>query len=60
MRALGAVGNAAGFDDVAKQTEIGEVEPHIPIPSFVFDEARLYIMPIASMNSNTILSRYAK
>ena len=28
MRALGAVGNAAGFDDVAKQAEIGKVEPH--------------------------------
>ena len=29
MRALGAVGDAAGLDDVAKQAEIGKVEAHI-------------------------------
>ncbi len=28
MRAFGAVGNAAGFDDMAEQAEIGKVETH--------------------------------
>ena len=28
MRTLGAVGDAAGLDDVAKQAEIGEIESH--------------------------------
>ena len=36
MRALGAVGDAAGFDDVAEQAEIGKVEPHIRyLPSYL-------------------------
>ena len=32
MRALGAMRDAAGFDDVAKQTEIGEIESHGSMP----------------------------
>jgi hypothetical protein len=28
MRAFGAVGNAAGFDDMAEQAEIGKIETH--------------------------------
>ena len=38
MGALGAMGNAAGLDDVTKQAEIGKIEPHNEPPSFVFDE----------------------
>jgi hypothetical protein len=53
MRALGTGGDAAGFDHVPEQTEIGQVEAHhgsktagsIPLtgraPSFEFDEGKL-------------------
>jgi hypothetical protein len=34
------MGDAAGFDDMAEQAEIGEVEAH-NTPSFVFGEIRL-------------------
>ena len=33
MRAFGAVGDAAGLDDMAKQAEIGEIETHGDDPS---------------------------
>ena len=46
MRALGAVRDGAGFDDVAKQAEIGEIESHGSDPAFAFDEVRLPILPI--------------
>ncbi len=39
MRALGAVRNAAGFDDVAEQTEVGDIEAHGKEASFVLYEA---------------------
>jgi hypothetical protein len=39
MRALGAMGNAAGFDDMPKQAEIGDIETHGL--SFVFYEVCL-------------------
>ena len=41
MRALGAMGDGAGFDDVAKQTEVGEVESHGLIPAFALYEVRI-------------------
>jgi hypothetical protein len=46
MRALGAVRDGAGVDDVAKQAEIGEIESHGNDPAFVIDEVRLPILPI--------------
>ena len=46
MRALGAMGDAAGLDDMAEQAEIGEIESHGNDAAFGFDEVRLYIMPI--------------
>ena len=60
MRALGAVCNAAGFDDMAKQTEIGEVEAHGVNPAFVLYEIKLHIMPIAPAYFNAIVSCSAK
>ena len=41
MRALGAMGNAAGFDDMAKQAEIGEIEAHGKNAAFGLHEVRL-------------------
>jgi hypothetical protein len=35
MRAFGAMGYAAGLDDVAEQAEIGEVETHRRPPSYL-------------------------
>jgi hypothetical protein len=46
MRAIGAMGDAAGFDDVAKQAEIGEIESHNDDLAFGFDEAWLCILPL--------------
>ena len=43
--ALRAVGNAAGFDHVAKQTEIRQIESHDA--AFAKYEARIIIMAIA-------------
>jgi hypothetical protein len=60
VRAFGTVGNAASLDHVTKQAEIREIEPHGGIPSFVFCEAKLSIMPIATRRFNVILSHYAK
>ena len=42
MRALGAMGDAAGLDDMAEQAEIGEIESHGSDPAFAFGEGRLY------------------
>ena len=40
--ALGAVGDAAGVDDVAEQAQVGEIEAHGPAcATFEFDEGRL-------------------
>jgi hypothetical protein len=39
MRAFCAVRDAAGFDDMAKQAEIGEIETHPDDPAFVLCEA---------------------
>ncbi len=50
MRALGAGGDAAGLDHVAKQAEIGQVETHGRAPgagwSFEIDEGKLREIPI--------------
>ena len=46
MRALGAVGDAAGIDDVAEQAQIGKIESHRVTSAFAFDEARFNILPI--------------
>jgi hypothetical protein len=35
------MGDGAGFDDVAKQTEVGEVESHGLIPAFALYEVRI-------------------
>jgi hypothetical protein len=40
MRAFGAVGDAAGFDNMAEQAEIGEIKAHGGA-TFVFREIRL-------------------
>jgi hypothetical protein len=58
MRALGAMSNAAGFDDMPKQAQIGDIEPHGL--SFVFCEASFHIFTIAQAKSSTILSSVAK
>jgi hypothetical protein len=38
MRPLGAVRNATGFYNMAKQAEVGQVKSHRKVVSFVFDE----------------------
>jgi hypothetical protein len=60
MRALGAVGDAARFDDMAEQAEIGEIESHAGDLAFGFDEVRLYIMPIVIQYFNANLSLMTK
>ena len=60
MGALGAVGDAAGFDDMAKQAEIGQIETHGKQAAFGLREARLHIMPIVLAYINAILSWNAK
>jgi hypothetical protein len=47
--------DAAGFDDMAKQTEIGEIESHDYDPAFGFSEVRLPISLIVPGYFNTIL-----
>jgi hypothetical protein len=46
MRALGAVRDAARLDHMAKQAQVGEVEPHVVYQSFASDEASLRLLPI--------------
>ena len=41
MCALGAVCDAARLDDMAEQAEIGQIEPHGTVPTFVFREVKL-------------------
>src|SRR6516162_3704116 len=57
MRAFGAVCNAAGFDDVAEQTEIGEVETQCS-PSFVLYELSIQILLIAVRKTSYIFAKY--
>jgi hypothetical protein len=60
MRAFGAMGDAAGVDDVAEQAQIGKIESHRITYSFVFHEVRFNILPIVIGYFNAILSRSAK
>jgi hypothetical protein len=46
MGAIGAMGDAAGFDDMAKQTEVWKIESHDEALAFGFHEVRLCILPI--------------
>ena len=60
MRAFGAVRDAAGFDHVAKQAEIGEVEAHGRLRfagrfAFEFDEGKLREKPIVAPESLSII-----
>jgi hypothetical protein len=48
MRALRAVRDAARFDDMAKQAQVGKVESHGRYPSFALDEGTLFILLIVS------------
>ena len=50
IRALGTMRNAAGFNDVPKQTEVCQIESHDA--AFAKDEARLTIMAIAYPSIN--------
>jgi hypothetical protein len=55
MGALRPAGNAAGFDHMAKQAQICEVEPHghlwlWRLLAFEFDEGKLRQKPIVRQN----------
>jgi hypothetical protein len=63
MRALGAAGDAAGFDDVTEEAQIGEVEADHPAKpsvkgkcSFEFGEGSLRQIPIVSQ----VLARHIR
>ena len=58
MRALGAVRDAASFDDMAKQAEIGEVETHGVILPSSFTKSGFHILPIVQRNSSLFFVEY--
>ena len=57
MRALGAVRDAAGLDDVAKQAEIGEIEAHGKNAAFAFCEVRLNDIAHCYLSISTLFFR---
>src|SRR5690242_7667123 len=58
MRAFGAVGDAAGFDDVTEQAQIREIETHRKGSSFVFCETRVQILLIVAAKTSYIFAKY--
>ena len=58
IRALRAVRDTAGFDDVPEQTEVRQIESHDA--AFAKDEVRLIIMAIAYAYINDNVSYNAK
>jgi hypothetical protein len=54
MGPLGTVRNAAGFDDVAKQAEVGQIKSHREAQTFVFCEVSLpkRLIVTAYLNAN--------
>ena len=59
MHPLGAMGDAAGLDDVQKQPQIGEIEAH-RLTGFGIGEASLRQMPIVSSQRRHQISAKAK
>src|SRR5215470_3577903 len=58
MRAFGAVGDAAGFDDMAEQAEIGKIKTHGRTLPFALCENRFQILLIALTKTSTIFAKY--
>ena len=60
MRPLGAMGDAAGLDDIQKQPQIGEIEAHRLIRGFAIGEASLRQLKIVSSARRHQISDVAK